>query len=142
MMTGPAATTRKAAGPLTTRQSQVVHLAVWGYPNKAIAEILGIAAKTVVKHRMQAYKILGPGCDCIQKVIIIMRYKHGVDLLAYPPPFGDTSDKRVILKADHPFAGQCGTLIGMATAPNGTVHPKVRLDTGDECLVSSISQIQ
>lgn len=142
-MINTAAAFRTAAVPLTERQLQVMHLAAWGYTTKAIAAILGISRKTVEKHRMVAYEALGQGVNCIQRVIIVMRYRHGVDLLAEPPPVGNNgaNGSRIILRGDHPFAGQCGTIVEMPNAEKGTLMPLVRLDIGTDVVVASINQM-
>jgi DNA-binding NarL/FixJ family response regulator len=50
LMHAPPATTRPAAGGLTTREMEVLRLVARGKTNRAIAEELGISDKTVARH--------------------------------------------------------------------------------------------
>lgn len=124
---------------LTKREMEVIKLACWGYMSKEIADLLGITKGTVRQHKLHAYEKLN--VDSIQRMNVLLRHKYELDVLGEAPSWGTQQPaKRVVLKGNHPHAGECGDLIGMVPSGNG-VFPKVRLDSGVECFVSSVMEI-
>jgi len=69
-------------GGLSYRQLEVVTMAAWGHHAKDIAKMLHISLSTVDTHLGLAYRKLG--VDCLQRAVVVLRQKYGMDVLAKP----------------------------------------------------------